>query len=131
MAGSTNKFIIDASYILSFLLSDEKIQETEEVFDKFSAGEIRLYAPHLLTFEVLNALNVAVLRKRINFNVAQELAEYFLNLAITTLTIDPLKTLDLAHAKNLTFYDASYLYLSQAQNAPLLTLDKKLQSLNS
>jgi len=129
MAGSTNRFIVDASYVLSFLLPDENIKEVEETFYKLSTGEFRISAPQLLPFEVLNSLKVAVLRKRVTLQAAQELAQYFFNLGIVTLSIDYLKTLDLAQAEKITFYDASYLYLAQSQNLPLLTLDKHLENL--
>lgn len=129
MAGSTNGSIIDASYLLNFLLSDEKIKEVEETFDRLASGELRLYAPWLLTFEVLNGLHVAVSRKRVAVSIAQELAQSFLKMEITILATDPLEVFDLAQKENLTVYDASYLYLSIQRHVPLLSLDKHLQDL--
>lgn len=131
MAGNTNTFIIDASYLLSFLLADEQLKEAEEIFDQFSVGKIKLYAPSLLPFEVLSALQTATARKRITSQTAQELAKYFLDLKIPILNIDLFKTFVLAQLENLTFYDASYLYLAKTHHAPLLTLDEKLQSFNT
>ena len=79
MVGNTNKFVVDASFALAFLLPDERTEEMKQnffasqiknIFQQFINGEISLIAPYLLTFEVLNSLKLAVIRKRISARTA-------------------------------------------------------------
>lgn len=123
------KFVVDASFVLAFLLPDEEIPEVESLFDKYKSGQVSLVAPPLLLFEVFNSLKTAFKRHRLNETKICEIAQDFISLKIDLLSIDHMKTLDLAIKRDLTFYDASYVVLAAEQNCPLLTLDKKLQKL--
>ena len=68
------------------------------------------------------------MRKRIKFKLASELGEKFLRLDIKFGEIDFKGSLKLSQKENLSFYDASYLYLSRELNAQLVTLDKRLSA---
>lgn len=127
MEGSTNNlFVIDASFVLTFLLKENN-NESNEIMRQYKEREIRLISSYLLTFEVCNTLKTAVLKKRMNKSQAQELLEAFLELDIAEEKIDYIKTMQLALSKNLTFYDASYVFLAKKYKIPLLTLDTKLK----
>lgn len=130
MAGKlSGKFVVDSSFILSFLLPDESNSIVEDIFDNYLDGKAAFYSPYLLPFEVFNGLDIAVLRKRLSPRLAEELGEKFLLINIKLESVDFPKILKLAISRNLTVYDASYLYLSQTQGFELLTLDTKLKSL--
>jgi len=78
MAESTKvSFIVDASYVLAFLLPDEQTEEAEATFLAFGEGNITLSSPDLLPYEVVNTLAAAVVRKRITKQQAQMLLEQF------------------------------------------------------
>lgn len=121
------KAVIDASFILSLFLPDEK---TKKVGDKFlilyNEGEISLFAPYLLSFEVVNGLKMAIKRKRITQNKGQALAKAFLKLKIDYQEVGLIRALKLALKHNLSVYDTCYLTLSRQLKHKLLTLDKKL-----
>ncbi|MDO8573538.1 MAG: type II toxin-antitoxin system VapC family toxin [Candidatus Daviesbacteria bacterium] len=122
-----NTFVVDSSFLLAYLLPDEAANIVQQFFDKLKSENIQLIAPSLLIFEIFNGLQTAVMRKRVNITLAKELGKRFLLMSIELVEIDSMKTLQLADKHKLTFYDASYLYLSKFQHAELLTLDKKLK----
>lgn len=128
-AASTN-LVVDASFILSFLLPDEKKAETDEVFVKFQKGQVIFLSNRLLPFEVLNSLKLAFIRKRISRTQAIELMEVFLDYKIQLKDTEFDETFNLALEEDLTVYDASYLYLARKLDVPLLTLDNQLKKLS-
>lgn len=126
---STNSFVIDSSFILAYLLPDENSTNVQQFFDRFKIEKISLLAPCILPFEVFNGLQTAVLQKRIKLHLAEKLGKKFLMIPIELVDLDFITTLILADKYKLTFYDASYLYLSKQKRASLLSLDKKLKDL--
>lgn len=129
MAENTNTYVVDASFVLAFLLPDEKISIVEKMIERHVKDEIKLVSSYLLPFEVYNSLIIAVKRKRILLGLAQTLGKTFFDLEIKFEEIDFSKTLSTAQKHNLSFYDASYLSLSNSKKVPLLTLDTKLNNL--
>ena len=111
------RVVVDASYVLSRLLPDENHPQTK-VGQKI--------APKLLPYEVINALKSAVVRGRIDEELAQRLLGEFLNWQIEYVEIDGTEVLALAVKQKLSGYDASYVYLAQKMKCKLLTWDKKL-----
>lgn len=122
-------FVIDSSFLLSYLLPDEHIGQVQKIFDALKINNIQLIAPLLLYFEIFNGLKMAFLRKRVDLEVAEQLGKRFLKIPIKYEEIDYNKALSLSVEKNLTFYDACYFYLSQKYDLELLTLDDKLKKL--
>lgn len=123
------KRVIDASFVLDFLLPDEQSPYVIKTFEEYKKGQITLVCPVILPFEVANGLKYAVKSKRIKENVASELLEAFLKLDIGLLQINLEKALYVSLEKELSIYDASYITLSQQENLALLTLDERLKSL--
>lgn len=120
-------FVVDASFILAFLLRDGNCQQTDAFFKKYRDDRISLVAPELLYYEVANGLKSASLTKRINQKQSVGLLSLFLSLDIKTQTTNWNDVLEVAFLKKISCYDASYLVLSHHLNAKLLTFDKKLQ----
>lgn len=130
MAGNTNdEFVIDASFMLAYLLPDETSEIADEFFEKYAQGKVDCISTALLSFEVLNSLKVGITRKRIAERDALQLAEQFFRLHIQLKEVDTLKAFSVAIDENLTVYDASYVELARRQHVPLLTLDRKLEKL--
>lgn len=130
MAGNNNKnkFVVDASFILSFLL-DEKNTDTEALFKRMIDGKVTLFAPTIIDYEVGNALRTCVIQKKLPAKKALAIYKAFFDLSIEFDSISYEKTLKLAIGKKLSFYDASYAYLAHAKRIPLLSLDKHLLSI--
>jgi predicted nucleic acid-binding protein len=76
-----------------------------------------------------NGLRSAVLQKRQSEKTAEFLLDSFLNLGILFEKVDEKEVLRLALKKNITSYDASYVWLAKSQNIKLLTLDERLESI--
>lgn len=131
MAGNNNStYILDSSFILSYLFPDEEIDHVQLFFNRYKQEKIELVASPILPFEVLNGLKTGILKKRVDYKIALQLGKKFLKLPIKLEEINFIKTLELSSLYDLSFYDASYLYLAQTNNLQLLTLDKKLQKLS-
>lgn len=124
-------FVIDASFVLAFLLPDEHQDQVDDLFAKYTSGDVYFVAPTLLPYEVTNALSASVKRKCLTNLQAQNLLDAFLNFSFPLLSIDFKRTLFLSEQHQLSVYDASYLVLSQDLQYPLLTFDKQLKSLIS
>lgn len=121
------KFVVDASFILAFLLPDEQHHEALNVLDQYSLGKTVLIAPTLLPYEIINGLKGAILRKRITFKQSINIINEFLYLSIPLIDIHLQDVLEVSTNKELSVYDASYLYLAKTAGFPLLTLDEKLK----
>jgi predicted nucleic acid-binding protein len=117
--------IVDASAVLELLLQTPAgVRVSERIF---APGET-LHAPHLLDIEVAH-----VLRRYARSGVisSERGAEALADLADLPLNRYPHFVLlpriwELRH--NLTAYDAAYLALAEALDAPLLTRDRALAS---
>lgn len=112
--------VADASYILDILFPDEKISNLPE-------GKI--VAPTLLRYEVVNAIKMAVVRKRVSQVVGLELIKEWKNWKIEYQDVDLEEVLKLALGTGLSVYDACYLWLAKEKKTKLLTFDKKLVEL--
>lgn len=124
-------FVVDASFVIAFLMPDESRLEIDSVFNQFKSSLINLTASPILPFEVTNGLISALLKKRITKDYCLNRMEEFFNYQIETQEVNFKEVFLLAEKYNLTTYDASYLWLNKKFDAPLLTLDKKLIKLAS
>lgn len=115
--------VIDASAALELLLRTEKGKKVEA---RVFATDERLHAPHLMDIEVTQALRRLTLLKEINSTRAKiALGDY----AALFIERSPhhdflLRIWDLRDS--VTAYDAAYVTLAEALEAPLLTCDGKL-----
>ena len=129
MAGN-NLFVVDSSYILSVLLPDEKrLPAAKNNLKLITSKKNKIISSPLLEFEVGNGIRSALLRKRIKSNSPSILIKNFNLLPIKIEKIDNERVLSISITNNLSFYDATYLFLAKSRNAVLLTLDEKLFSL--
>ena len=129
MAGS-NLFVVDSSYILSVLLPDEKrLPAAKNNLKLITSEKNKIISSPLLEFEVGNGIRSALLRKRIKSNSPSILIKNFNLLPIKIEKIDNERVLSISITNNLSFYDATYVFLAKSRSAVLLTLDEKLISL--
>ena len=131
MAGNIDTIIIDTSALMSFLMPDEKhSKEIQNIFDELAVYNVEVIAPQLLLYEVGNTLKTGILRKRINKKQANFIAERFLELGIDFYEVEVQKVLNISVKYDLSFYDASYVYLARKMKADLLSFDGNLMELS-
>ncbi|MCS7364557.1 MAG: type II toxin-antitoxin system VapC family toxin [archaeon GB-1867-035] len=117
---------VDASIIVKWFVIEENSDKALELRDKYVEGEIRIIAPELITFEILNALKYKEL-----FN-EEELKEISEALQAYSFSLYPLKgeyarkTVEVAVKNNITIYDASYVALAIMRKTQMYTADEKL-----
>ncbi len=120
--------VLDASAFLTFLLKEESDIIDPTVIEKMLLQEADIVVPPIFYTEVLNALLMAVKRKRIS---RVQLEEY---ITITeampfhiedSITIEEIANLALDHS--LTSYDASYVALALEYRVPVISMDKAIQ----
>jgi len=113
--------VVDGSALAALLFAEP---EAEAIAERLEGA--RLAAPSLLDFELANVCLIKIRREpsqREALHAAFRLAH---RLRVETVAVDHAATLDLAEATGLTAYDASYLWLTRALGAELVTLDRKL-----
>jgi len=125
-AENIKSIVVDASFILAFLLPDETFF-AESVFDQLEKSEIQFFSTPLLPFEVLNSIKIAIKRKRLKINLANRLVKKFFELKIELLPVNYQESFALAIKNDLTVYDAGYLWLAISKKIKLQTLDKQLR----
>ena len=123
------RFVVDASFVLSYLFPDESENTVEEIFSAYEEGNVQLISTQLLPFEVMNGLKTAVKRKRYTKDEALALLKNFLAFPIEMKTVEFSQILVLAIEKDLSVYDAAYLFLTKEYGIKLLSLDKRLVQL--
>lgn len=116
--------VVDASAEVAVLLNIG--QDVERIRSRIARPGDTLHGPHLFDIEVLHALRSFVLRGA----VSPERAQLALNrLRDTQLTRYPHTSLmerSWELRENLSAYDAAYVALAEALEAPLITMDARL-----
>lgn len=112
--------VIDASAMVEALVG----REVDAGLLDALTGDIE--APHLLDVEVLSVLRGLVLGGKLGLGEAVQARQDHFAFAITRHEIEPMadRVWELRH--QFTSYDATYLALAEALQAPLLTCDGKL-----
>lgn len=125
---NSKRFVIDASFLLAYLLPDEHAIYVEKIFKAYAQGKITFFSSPLLPFEVANSLRHAV-PKRITKPQALSLFAEFIDYKIELRPLNETKILAFSLENKLTVYDASYIWLARKKRVPLLTLDANLAKL--
>lgn len=122
--------VVDASITMAWCFEDEATPATEAVLDR--VVESNAIVPTIWRFEVGNALQMAIRRKRIDEIFRDDALAKLLAMPIT---VDPetdahawTTALRLSERFRLTLYDAAYVELAQRRSLPLATLDREMRA---
>ena len=113
--------VVDASVVLKWQLDDEDHipQATALRGDFYALGAIKVIAPHLLVYEVVNGILTAARRKRLDSDKALEAIHNLMELGVELKEVEPGTVLELALRYNLSAYDAAYLALAESEGCEL------------
>ena len=120
--------VVDASLTLKWLVEEEHSDKAHAVLQSWDNLEITPVAPHLMPFEVGNALHRRIVRGELTVEVAAELVQSLLSSRLELHTPPGLygRALELASQLNQgAVYDAHYLALAETLHCELWTADEK------
>ena len=121
--------VLDASVALKWQFEDEEVTSSATaLLEDFVEGKIELIVPTLFPYEIINAINVAINRKRIEEEVGYRAINYITSLGIELRSFDDLigSTFYMARRYNLSPYDCAYMALAEKEKCDFFTGDKKL-----
>lgn len=118
--------VLDASAAIDFLLHDE---ESFDWLEQRLLEDGQVTAPHLLDSEVAHVLRKHVVGGRLDEGRAAEVLRDLDELPLERYAARPLlgRIWELRH--NLSGYDATYVALAEALDAPLITSERRLLDL--
>jgi predicted nucleic acid-binding protein len=115
--------VVDTSVVIEVLLATSAAWSIER---RLHRAEMSLHAPQLLDIEVLQVLRRLCAQKEMTADRGRTALEDFLVLPITRYGHGPLNDRIWALRHNMTAYDAAYVALAEALEAPLITRDRRL-----
>lgn len=115
--------VVDASILVELLLRSPVAAAVER---RLRASGTSLHAPHLIDAEVAQALRRYASLGQIGAERSRELMGDLMDFPVRRYPHVPMlpRIWELRH--NLTAYDAAYVTLAEALDAPLVTLDRRL-----
>lgn len=114
--------VVDASALAAVLFGEPRSREVEERL----RGAV-MVAPTLLPYELGNTCLKKIAQDPDRRSQLLEALSYYSRMEIQEIDVPPLEVMPMAGATKLSFYDASYLWLSRSLGAPLVTLDRRLE----
>jgi len=118
-----NVKVIDSSLLAAIVFGEPELSEAEALL-----GDAQLVAPSLLRYELANIAWKKAKKHPGKAKVVAAELHAALGLDIKFVEVDHDEVLDVALEKDLTVYDAAYLWLARSLNVPLATLDRKLRA---
>lgn len=130
---ATERLTVDTSVVAKLYLDDEEFtQNALELFQRYAEGRANLVAPFLIYYELPNTILQAVYRRRLDLRRAREAIEAFFDLNLPVIgggeaTGKALlrAAVEVALQYRCSVYDAVFLMVAEALNAPLITADAK------
>jgi predicted nucleic acid-binding protein len=116
--------VLDASAVVAVLVGPGR--GAEHIRERIEAPEESLHVPHVMDLEVLHALRRHILLDILSLERSSEALEDLKNIAFIRYPHTPLAQRIWDLRDNLTAYDAAYVALAEALDAPLVTMDARL-----
>jgi predicted nucleic acid-binding protein len=116
--------VVDASVLVDLLLASPRAERAAALIREF--GETTLHLPHLADVETASVLRAHVRAGRLSAARAASALEDLRDFPATRWPASVLLTRMWALRDNVTAYDATYIALSEALNATLVTADQRL-----
>jgi predicted nucleic acid-binding protein len=121
-----DEFVIDSSVVTKWFVSERSSDQAVRIRDEFATGKVRLAAPTLLFYEVMNALRFTGAFDEYDLVLAsRSLSKYQFKVWRPRGKLLELST-QLSVRGDVTVYDACYVALAQRIGSRLITEDKEL-----
>ena len=120
--------VVDASVAFKWLVEEENSDKATALTRLWDDEGVQLAAPHLMPFEVANALHRRVMRGDLALEVAADLMQDLMSLGVVLHETPNLhrRALELAsRLKQGAVYDAHYLALAESLGCELWTADQR------
>ena len=121
--------VVDASVVLKWFMPDEEgSHEALDLLKAFASGELDLFAPGLLFYEVANGFVVAQRRGRVEERVVFSALDGFNKLGLGLEDVSHLcgDIYKLCSQYGCSAYDASYMALAMEKGVAMITADARL-----
>ena len=125
MRSAVNAIVVDASAVLEVLL---RTRRAGAISRRILADDAALHAPHLLDVEVAQVLRRYARAREVGVARATQALADFMDVRVERYPMEPLLGRIWALRDTVTAYDAAYIALAEALEAPLLTCDARLAS---
>jgi len=125
----TFQVCVDASFVLKLLLDEPESQTVAALWAEWLAGDVDVYAPYHLAFEVVSVIRNHVFRGDISAEAGRLAFEAFLAQDIQMIPPEPLYQRAWELAEQLdrpTVYDTFYVAAAEFAGCDLWTYDKRL-----
>lgn len=120
--------VLDASAAIEFVLGTPV---GHSVRNRIASGDMSLHAPHLIDPEVAQVMRRKVARREFSAHRAKEALDDFADLRMRRYPHGPLLERAWELRERLTAYDAMYVVLAEALDAPLVTTDRRLSRVSA
>ena len=117
-----NASVVDASAVAAILFNEPSAEQTAR-----QLGTSTLVAPALLAYELGNVGWKKCRKHPEQADAIRKALRLLAELEVHLHDVNTAEVLELARRVELSFYDASYLWLARHLGLPLVTLDKRLQ----
>jgi predicted nucleic acid-binding protein len=118
------EIIIDTSALIAVIVGEP---ERDFIVD-ITTGNI-LLGPGSIPWEIGNAFSAMFKQKRLTLQEAEKGVAIFKSIPLRYIEPDFINSLKISKKTNMYAYDAYFLDCAMRHNAPLLTLDKKLEAM--
>lgn len=115
---------MDASYMMAFLMVDEKVDQ--KVDEEIKAEKLKIFTPPIFEAELFNGILMAHRRERVTWKECHHLYLTYQRLMVIQEKVEINEVFELAKELGLTVYDASYVWLARKMGVELLTHDRKM-----
>jgi predicted nucleic acid-binding protein len=115
--------VADASVVVEVLLNTRK---GIEIGSRFLRGEETVHVPHLLDLEVLQTMRRYTRSATVGTLRAEQALRYYVEMQLVRYPHVVLAPRIWALRHNWTAYDAAYIALAEALDAPLITCDRAM-----
>jgi predicted nucleic acid-binding protein len=118
------EIIIDTSALIAVIVGEPE----RDVIVDITTGN-NLIGPGSIPWEIGNAFSAMFKQKRITIQEAEKGVAIFKSIPLRYIEPDFINSLKISKKTNMYAYDAYFLDCAMRYNAPLLTLDKKLEAM--